>query len=94
MVYQVKFDQSFYNELAKIDKKQRDRIKKWVQSKMNGTVDLSKVDFIHLVGEKHKIRFRIGNYRILAILHNKENLVYVYDIGHRSDVYKKDRRHN
>ena len=33
-------------------------------------------------------RYRVGNYRLLAIINDKKVLIHVFEIGHRREVYR------
>ena len=33
-------------------------------------------------------RYRVGNYRLLATINDKKVLIYVFQIGHRREVYR------
>ena len=37
---------------------------------------------------KGKFRLRVGDYRLLYTLNKEKNLVTIFDIGHRKDVYE------
>ncbi|MBI4211316.1 MAG: type II toxin-antitoxin system RelE/ParE family toxin [Deltaproteobacteria bacterium] len=41
-----------------------------------------------LSGEENTFRIRVGKYRILYEIHQKEILIRVLKIGHRKDVYR------
>lgn len=40
-----------------------------------------------LVGVQNRWRYRVGDYRIICEIRDRELLVLVIDIGHRRDVY-------
>lgn len=40
-----------------------------------------------LVGVENRWRYRVGDYRIICEIRDRELLVLVIDIGHRRDVY-------
>ncbi|WP_332102986.1 type II toxin-antitoxin system RelE family toxin [Leptotrichia hofstadii] len=37
---------------------------------------------------KGKWRYRVENYRILAIIIDEKITIYIFDIGHRKEIYK------
>ena len=37
---------------------------------------------------KGKWRYRVGNYRILATIIDEKITIYIFDIGHRKEIYK------
>ncbi len=44
--------------------------------------------FKKLTGQKGWWRIRIGNYRILYSINDLEELITIFRIGHRKDIYK------
>ncbi|RLA06098.1 MAG: type II toxin-antitoxin system RelE/ParE family toxin [Gammaproteobacteria bacterium] len=45
--------------------------------------------FKKLIGKDDSYRLRIGNYRILYKVNNMVEIITVYRVRHRKDVYKK-----
>jgi mRNA interferase RelE/StbE len=46
----------------------------------------ARLDIKKLKGTKNHYRIRVGDYRILFVL--ESNVIYVYDVSHRRNVYK------
>jgi mRNA interferase RelE/StbE len=83
MKYEVKLKSSIKKQLKSIDKQQVDRI--LLKIYLLGENPFPRgVD--HLTGQK-AYRIRIGDYRIIYEVHNKQLLVQVIRVGHRKDVY-------
>ena len=87
MKWTVKVDKVALKALAKITKKDRDRILQFLK------VDLLNVDNPRSSGKalqgdlKGLWRYRVGDYRLIAQIHDNELVILVIEIGHRKDVY-------
>jgi mRNA interferase RelE/StbE len=84
MKYEVKLKKSATKQLRKLDKKQAERIliKIYLLADNpypNGAEQLT--------GQK-AFRIRVGDYRVIYEVHNKQLLVQVIRVGHRKEVYK------
>lgn len=84
MKYKVKLKKSATKQLRKLDKKQIERIliKIYLLADNpypNGAEQLT--------GQK-AFRIRVGDYRVIYEVHNKQLLVQVIRLGHRKEVYK------
>jgi len=44
---------------------------------------------VHLVGEPHAYRVRVGDYRIVYEIFDNRLVIQVVRIGHRKDVYRR-----
>jgi mRNA interferase RelE/StbE len=87
MKWTVKIDKVALKALAKITKKDRDRILQFLK------VDLLNFDTPHSSGKalqgdlKGLWRYRVGDYRLIAQIQDNELVILVIEIGHRKDVY-------
>ncbi|MDO9213584.1 MAG: type II toxin-antitoxin system RelE/ParE family toxin [Methylococcales bacterium] len=87
MKWNVKIDKVALKALAKITKKDRDRILQFLK------VDLLNIDNPRSNGKalqgdlKGLWRYRVGDYRLIAQIHDNELVILVIEIGHRKDVY-------
>jgi mRNA interferase RelE/StbE len=85
MKYEVKLKSSVKKQLRNLDKKQAERI--LVKIYLLGDDPYPKgVD--HLTGQR-AYRIRIGDYRVIYEIHNKQLLVQVIRVGHRKEIYRK-----
>jgi mRNA interferase RelE/StbE len=89
MSWTIKIDKHALKELAKIEKKDRQRIFQFLK------VDLVKLDNPRLSGKalqgdlKGLWRYRVGDYRLIAQIKDNELQVLVVEIGHRKAIYKR-----
>ena len=88
MTYQVKTDQRFDKQLAKLDKTTALRIVYWLKNNLDG-VENPRAIGKPLTGKlKGQWRYRVGVYRIIAVINDGELLVLCLTVGHRRGVYK------
>jgi len=84
MKYEVKLKSSVKKQLKNLDKRQTERILVKIYS-------LSQNPYPHgiekLTGQK-AFRIRVGDYRIIYQVHNRQLLVQVIRVGHRRDIYR------
>ena len=84
--YKILWKKSAVKELKRVDKQFIPRIISTVESLSNnplpvGVKKLSGTDIIY--------RIRIGDYRLIYSLYEKELIIEIVKVGHRKDVYKK-----
>ncbi len=88
MKYTIVFDAKALKALDALDRTQTRLILAWIDKNLNGTDDP------RILGKplKGKLspywRYRVGQYRILVELLDKELIIVIISIGHRRDVYK------
>ncbi len=87
MKYKVIYEKKALKSLSKIDKSQRNIILSWIDKNLVDT-DAPKKYGKALKGNlKEYWRYRIGNYRILADIDDKQIKIIIFNIGHRKDIY-------
>ena len=88
MTYLLRFTPGAAEQLAKLDKHHSTRIRAFLEG-----LDLANPRFKGraLIGEGSYWRYRMGDYRIIAHISERELLVLVVTIGHRREVYRGSR---
>lgn len=87
--YKVEFAESFHNDLEKLDRSIQRLALKWIEKHLHN-VDFPTTPGKSLSGElAGYVRFRVANYRILAIVDKDQFIILNLHIGHRSDIYKR-----
>ena len=88
MTYLLRFTPGAAKQLAKLDTQHSTRIRAFLEG-----LDLEnpRSKGRALVGEGSFWRYRVGDYRIIAHISERELLVLVVTIGHRREVYRGSR---
>ncbi len=88
MKYTIVFDAKALKALDALDRTQTRLILAWIDKNLNGTDD-PRILGKPLKGKLSSYwRYRVGQYRILVELLDKELIIVIISIGHRRDVYK------
>jgi mRNA interferase RelE/StbE len=84
MSYKLIFDEKAIDFLEKAPKLNKERIfKKLQRSKENP------YHFFEKLEGRPEFKLRVGDYRIIADISDKEIRILVLQIGHRKNIYKK-----
>jgi mRNA interferase RelE/StbE len=82
--YRIELTRDALRALAKLDKPVRRRVQGAIDRLAD---DPHPAGMIALRGAPGAFRIRVGDYRVIYVLHDDLLLVVVIDIGHRRDVY-------
>ena len=86
---QIKFSEHAVKELRKLDKPIVRVIKNWVIKNLVDTTD-PRMQGKALTGNVKGIwRYRLGDYRLFAEIHDEELIIFLFEIAHRREVYKR-----
>lgn len=86
---QIKFSEHAVKELRKLDKPTVRVIKNWVIKNLVDTTD-PRMQGKALTGNVKGIwRYRLGDYRLFAEIHDEELIIFLFEIAHRREVYKR-----
>ncbi|HFI0270629.1 TPA: type II toxin-antitoxin system RelE/ParE family toxin [Streptococcus suis] len=87
--YRVDYAPSFFEDMDKLDKGTSRQIARWIDKHLVD-VDFPRSPGKYLTGNlSGYVRFRVGNYRIIAVVDEGELVLLNLHVGHRSDIYKK-----
>ncbi|WP_152037623.1 type II toxin-antitoxin system RelE family toxin, partial [Streptococcus pneumoniae] len=85
----VDYADTFFEDMEKLDKGTQKQIAKWIDKHLVG-VDFPRSPGKYLTGNlSGYVRFRVSNYRIIAIVDDGELVITNLHVGHRSEIYKK-----
>lgn len=85
MAWAVRLTAPAGKQLSKLDRPVQRRILKFLEEIAQGDPrDKGKA----LQGDEHAWRYRVGDYRIVCDLMDREMMVYVIRVGHRREVYR------
>lgn len=87
--YKVDYADTFFEDMEKLDRGTQKQIAKWIDKHLVG-VDFPRSPGKYLTGNlSGYVRFRVSNYRIIAIVDDGELVITNLHVGHRSEIYKK-----
>lgn len=87
-MYSVSYSEKAIKSLRKLDKKTMILISKWIEKNL---IDCQNPRLFGkaLVGDKKSYwRYRVGDYRILAMINDQQIQIQIIQIGHRREIYK------
>ena len=86
MNYKIQIDSKAFKALKKFPKKDQQKIKEVVDSLKD---DPRPMGYRKLKGNKNPVRYRIriGDYRVIYQIKDKQLIVLVVDMGDRKDIY-------
>ena len=88
-MYELIFDSKVLSSLEKLPKEIRTRIiNKLLDSKINP------FHYFEKLSGREEYKLRVGDYRIIADINNKEILIFILLIDHRRRIYKNFKWNN
>ena len=88
MIYELKYEAKAVKQIKKLDPATRKFIKSWIEKNLLNT-DNPRQHGKGLTGSLSQYwRYRVGDYRILAEIHDAEIIIIIVEIGHRRDIYR------
>ena len=84
-VYKIFFRQSVLKDLAKIPKRELQRIIKRIEKLAHNP----RSQGCEKISGQDRFRIRQGNYRIIYSIQDDELTIWIVKIGHRRDIYRK-----
>lgn len=86
-MYKVVFTKNFYKSISKIDKSNQKRLVGYLdQARILRNPKSSGKPLLY--NKKGNWRYRVGDYRLICKIVDKELVVLALDVGHRSKVYR------
>lgn len=88
MSYSIRYSQTAVKSLKKLDKDVQKVILSWIVKNLEGCSNPRIHGKPLSANRKGQWRYRVGDYRILTAIEDKELIILVVEIGHRKEVYK------
>ena len=85
--YKVLYTRAAMKAFEKLDKSISSMIYAWVESNLEGCSDPRVHGKALSANRKGQWRYRIGDYRLIAELRDKELIILTLAVGHRSSIY-------
>ncbi|GGZ85294.1 plasmid stabilization system protein [Ignatzschineria indica] len=86
-MYQVIYTAKAVKSLKKIDKTQALFILNWIEKNLVGCSD-PRAKGRAIRGNLADWRYRVGDYRLLCNILDREIIIEVINVGHRKEIYK------
>ncbi len=87
MKYHVEFTKNALKQLKKMDKAEASLILGWISKNLEGC-DNPRAHGKGLTANRSgQWRYRVGDYRVIAEIHEDRILILVLNIGHRREIY-------
>ncbi|GCF93139.1 hypothetical protein NRIC_10300 [Enterococcus florum] len=87
----LEITKKFHKQIKKMDRFAAKIILMWLSKYLEGCED-AKVFGKELVGNyAGKLRYKVGDYRVICTLDNQKLIVLALELGHRREVHKKQR---
>lgn len=87
--YQVDYASSFFEDMDKLDRGTQKKIAKWIDKHLMN-VDFPRSPGKYLTGNlSGYVRFRVSDYRIIAVVDDDKLVITNLHVGHRRDIYKR-----
>lgn len=89
MSYSVETTSRFDKEFKKLDRYTQRMIKAWIEKNLIGCEN-PRVHGKGLTANRSgQWRYRIGDYRLICLIQDRELIILALTIGHRRDVYEQ-----
>lgn len=86
-MYTLKYSERAMKQLSKLDKGTQKLILTWVAKSLENC-DNPRIKGKGLTGNRSgEWRYRVGNYRIICDIRDKELIILALSIGHRRNIY-------
>jgi mRNA interferase RelE/StbE len=86
--YSIKYSEHFEKDIHKIDRTQAQKILKYLKKNIDGSNNPRAFGKALVGNRSGQWRYRIGNYRIICDIQDKECIVLALETTHRKDIYK------
>ena len=88
MNYKVQYSESAIKELKKLDKQTARIIKNWIIKNLVDTSNPRRHGKALTGNLAGFWRYRVGDYRIIAKIHDDEVFIFIFEVAHRSKIYQ------
>ena len=88
-MYIVKTTLKFEKEFKKLDRYTQKILSAWIDKNLEGCENPRILGKGLTSNRSGQWRYRIGDYRLICIIEDKELIILALTVGHRRDVYEK-----
>ena len=87
MIYEISTTEKFDKSLKKFDRQTQRIIKAWIEKNLINCENPRIHGKALIANRSGQWRYRVGDYRILAEIHDNKLVLILIDVGHRKDIY-------
>ena len=87
MIYEISTTEKFDKALKKLDRQTQRIIKAWIEKNLINCENPRIHGKALTSNRSGQWRYRVGDYRILAEIHDNKLVLILVDVGHRKDIY-------
>lgn len=87
MEFKIEFTEHALKQLKKMDKHTASLVIGWLRKNIEGCSDPRQHGKGLTANRSGQWRYRVGDYRIIVEIQEKEIIILVVEIGHRKDIY-------
>ena len=88
MSYHVETTPRFDKEFKKLDKYTQQMIKSWIGKNLQNCENPRTHGKGLTANKSGQWRYRIGDYRLLCLIQDRELIILALTVGHRRDIYR------
>ena len=89
MMYRVQFSDDALKEFEKLDRQTARIIDNWIIKNLIDTTNPRQHGKALKGNLKGIWRYRVGDYKLLAEIHDNILLIFIFEKAHRRDIYKR-----
>ena len=87
MIYEISTTEKFDKAFKKLDRQNQRIIKAWIEKNLINCENPRIHGKALTSNRSGQWRYRVGDYRILAEIHDNKLVLILVDVGHRKDIY-------
>ncbi|MCB5287633.1 MAG: type II toxin-antitoxin system RelE/ParE family toxin [Candidatus Cloacimonetes bacterium] len=86
-MFEVEFSDIAHKKLKKMDRYQSSLLIGWIEKNLAGCDNPRTHGKPLTANHSGKWRYRVGDYRVLALIEDNKIKILILDVGHRSEIY-------
>lgn len=87
MTFKIAYTDVFLKSFDKLDRSTQERIYNWIENNLTSCKDPRLTGKSLQYKLKGLWRYRIGDYRIICEIQDKQMIILLLDVGHRRKIY-------
>lgn len=87
ITFHAEWSQRAQKQLKKLDKSISELILRWVHKNLDGCLNPRQHGKVLTANHAGQWRYRVGDYRLIAEIHDEEIVILILSVGHRKEVY-------